>query len=99
MYVLYAKMNLIAPDNYLVGYVYVCVCLGFMHNLMSSIIFLAVMQIESRDPTTGCVYYYNQKSGQSQWEKPVGPTSLNSQPSSSPLLGDWQEVLDETSGM
>ncbi|GKF18335.1 WW domain-containing protein, partial [Tanacetum coccineum] len=53
--------------------------------------------IESRDPTTGCVYYYNQKSGQSQWEKPVG-TSLNSQSSSSPLLGDWQEVLDETSG-
>ncbi|XP_076898574.1 uncharacterized protein LOC143552184 isoform X1 [Bidens hawaiensis] len=54
--------------------------------------------IESRDPTTGCVYYYNEKSGKSQWEKPVGP-SLNSQPqSSSDLKEDWQEVLDETSG-
>ncbi|KAI3821265.1 hypothetical protein L1987_08829 [Smallanthus sonchifolius] len=54
--------------------------------------------IESRDPTTGCIFYYNEKSGKSQWEKPVGP-SLNSQPqSSSVLLDDWQEVLDETSG-
>ncbi|XP_076890839.1 uncharacterized protein LOC143542051 isoform X2 [Bidens hawaiensis] len=54
--------------------------------------------IESRDPTTGCVYYYNEISRKSQWEKPVGP-SLNSQPqSSSDLLEDWQEVLDETSG-
>ncbi|KAK1407696.1 hypothetical protein QVD17_39318 [Tagetes erecta] len=54
--------------------------------------------IESRDPTTGCVFYYNEKSGKSQWEKPVGQ-SLNSQPqSSSALLDDWQEVLDETSG-
>ncbi|KAL8216270.1 hypothetical protein R6Q57_023107 [Mikania cordata] len=52
--------------------------------------------IESRDPTTGCVFYYNEKSGKSQWEKPVGPSS---QPqSSSVLLDDWQEVLDETSG-
>ncbi|KAJ0747519.1 putative WW domain, Thioredoxin-like superfamily [Helianthus annuus] len=54
--------------------------------------------IESRDPTTGCAFYYNEKSGISQWEKPVGP-SLNSQPqASSALLEDWQEVLDETSG-
>ncbi|KAI3689069.1 hypothetical protein L2E82_47017 [Cichorium intybus] len=54
--------------------------------------------IESRDPTSGCVFYYNEKSGKSQWEKPVG-TSLNSQtPSPSFLLEDWQEVLDETSG-
>ncbi|KAK9080138.1 hypothetical protein SSX86_001813 [Deinandra increscens subsp. villosa] len=54
--------------------------------------------IESRDPTTGCVFYYNEQSGKSQWEKPVGP-SLNSQPQSSAvLLDDWQEVLDETSG-
>lgn len=60
---------------------------------------MAIMQIESRDPITGCVFYYNEKSGKSQWEKPVG-TSLNSQtPSSSSLLDDWQEVLDETSGM
>lgn len=54
--------------------------------------------IESKDPTSGCVFYYNEKSGISQWEKPVGP-SLNSQPpSSSFVLDDWQEVLDETSG-
>nr|XP_043606990.1 uncharacterized protein LOC122578982 [Erigeron canadensis] len=54
--------------------------------------------IESKDPTSGCVFYYNEKSGKSQWEKPV-MTSLNSQsPSSSLLLDDWQEVLDETSG-
>ncbi|CAI9291786.1 unnamed protein product [Lactuca saligna] len=56
--------------------------------------------IESRDPTSGCVFYYNEKSGKSQWEKPVGTsTSLNTQPASpSFLLEDWQEVLDETSG-
>lgn len=54
--------------------------------------------IESRDPTSGRVFYYNEKSGKSQWEKPVG-TSVNSQSPSSPfLLDDWQEVLDETSG-
>ncbi|XP_071703438.1 uncharacterized protein [Rutidosis leptorrhynchoides] len=55
--------------------------------------------IESRDPSTGCLFYYHAQSGKSQWEKPVG-TSLNTQsPSSSSfLLDDWQEVLDETSG-
>ncbi|KAJ9566871.1 hypothetical protein OSB04_002837 [Centaurea solstitialis] len=56
--------------------------------------------IESRDPTSGSVYYYNEKSGISQWGRPMG-TSLNSQsqPTSSTFLpDDWQEVLDETSG-
>lgn len=54
--------------------------------------------IESRDPTSGCVFYYNEKSGKSQWGRPIG-TSLNSQPPSSTFLpDDWQEVLDETSG-
>ncbi|PWA62825.1 WW domain-containing protein [Artemisia annua] len=86
-----AKDNIVASDNRLTNQARQSPAITATSTLPSE-------WIESRDPTTGCVYYYNQKSGQSQWEKPVGPTSLNSQPSSSPLLGDWQEVLDETSG-
>lgn len=54
--------------------------------------------IEACDPASGSLYYYNQKSGKSQWERPV-EASLNSEPpSSSPLPADWQVLFDETTG-
>ncbi|XP_074372079.1 uncharacterized protein LOC141712874 isoform X2 [Apium graveolens] len=54
--------------------------------------------IEACDPASGSLYYYNQKSGKSQWERPV-EASLNSEPpSSSPLPTDWQVLFDETTG-
>ncbi|KAK1361409.1 Poly-glutamine tract-binding protein [Heracleum sosnowskyi] len=54
--------------------------------------------IETCDPASGSLYYYNQKSGKSQWERPV-EASLNSEPpSSSPLPADWQVLFDETTG-
>lgn len=54
--------------------------------------------IEACDPASGSLYYYNQKSGLSQWERPV-EASLNSEPpSSSPLPADWQVLYDETTG-
>lgn len=59
------------------------------------------LQIESRDPASGVLYYYNEKSGKSQWERPIEVAVNTELPSSSPspLPEDWQEVLDETTGM
>lgn len=54
--------------------------------------------IEACDPASGSLYYYNEKSGKSQWDRPV-EAALNSEPpSSSPVPADWQVVLDETTG-
>ncbi|KAK3005315.1 hypothetical protein RJ639_016642 [Escallonia herrerae] len=44
--------------------------------------------VESRDPASGVLYYCNERSGISQWERPVQVA----------LPEGWQEVLDETSG-
>lgn len=53
--------------------------------------------IETLDPASGALYYYNANSGKSQWERPT-ETSYSQPPSSSPLPEDWQEILDETTG-
>ncbi|KAM7507788.1 hypothetical protein LguiA_018241 [Lonicera macranthoides] len=56
--------------------------------------------IESRDLASGVLYYYNEKSGKSQWERPTEDAVDTELPSSSPspLPEDWQEVLDDTTG-
>ncbi|KAL1820238.1 hypothetical protein ACET3Z_015107 [Daucus carota] len=54
--------------------------------------------IEACDPASGSLYYYNEKSGISQWERPVD-SSLNLEPpASSPVPADWQVLYDETTG-
>uniref|UniRef100_A0A7C9E379 Polyglutamine-binding protein 1 n=1 Tax=Opuntia streptacantha TaxID=393608 RepID=A0A7C9E379_OPUST len=54
--------------------------------------------VEAKDPNSGVLYYYNESTGKSQWERP-GKTNLTLQsPSSSTLPEHWVEALDETSG-
>lgn len=53
--------------------------------------------IEARDPENGALFYYNQSSGISQWERPIdtAPNLVSVTPS---LAEDWQEAFDETTG-
>ncbi|KAL2467775.1 WW domain-containing protein [Forsythia ovata] len=53
--------------------------------------------IEARDPENGALFYYNQSSGRSQWERPIDTASslVSVTPS---LPEDWQEAFDETTG-
>jgi hypothetical protein len=52
---------------------------------------------EEKDPTTGDIYFFNSKTGQSQWESPV--TSAFVSPLASPRLPTgWEQVLDDDSG-
>ncbi|KAH7423653.1 hypothetical protein KP509_12G066600 [Ceratopteris richardii] len=55
--------------------------------------------LEAKDPASGCTYYYNQSSGQSQWERPKSVTRVYAAspmpPSSS---SEWQEAIDSTTG-
>ncbi|KAH0713555.1 hypothetical protein KY289_009514, partial [Solanum tuberosum] len=58
---------------------------------------LPVEWIESRDPTSGALYYYNGSTGKSQWERPIeAPAQVSGVCSGLPKY--WQEVLDESSG-
>ncbi|KAK9289787.1 hypothetical protein L1049_007946 [Liquidambar formosana] len=54
--------------------------------------------VEAKDPASGALYYYNECTGKSQWEKP-SEISVGSQPPLPlPLPEDWEEALDETTG-
>ena len=57
------------------------------------------MKVEAKDNATGAFYYYNETTGNSQWERP-NETSLCGKSSSSSvhLPENWVEALDETSG-
>ncbi|KAH7423654.1 hypothetical protein KP509_12G066600 [Ceratopteris richardii] len=50
--------------------------------------------LEAKDPASGCTYYYNQSSGQSQWERPKSVTRVYAAspmpPSSS---SEWTKIL------
>ncbi|XP_059280252.1 uncharacterized protein LOC132034050 [Lycium ferocissimum] len=58
---------------------------------------LPVGWIEARDPTSGALYYYNESSGKSQWERPIEAPALVARVCSG-LPEYWQEVLDESTG-
>ena len=52
-------------------------------------------QFEAVDSETGVLYFYNQSTGQTQWERP----GTKSNPSSTPTLpSDWQEATDMATG-
>lgn len=54
--------------------------------------------VESKDLASGASYYYNEKTGKSQWERPVGASTVTQHPSPLPLPEGWVEALDETTG-
>lgn len=54
--------------------------------------------VEAKDPTSGASYYYNEKTGKSQWERPVETSSRAQTPPHLSLMEDWIEAVDETSG-
>ncbi|KAG9449393.1 hypothetical protein H6P81_009358 [Aristolochia fimbriata] len=54
--------------------------------------------VEAKDPTSGSLYYYNENTGESQWEIP-GESGRVLQPSSfSSLPADWLEAVDDSTG-
>lgn len=58
------------------------------------------MQVEATDPASGALYYYNEKTGMSQWERPSNSTSSSQPPPPLNLLPEnWVEALDETTGI
>ncbi|XP_057972051.1 uncharacterized protein LOC131160408 [Malania oleifera] len=60
---------------------------------------LPIGWVEAKDPASGALYYYNENTGKSQWEKPAMKISFGTEPGSHlPLPDDWQEALDETTG-
>eukprot|EP00262_Sarcandra_glabra_P017746 TRINITY_DN6179_c0_g1_i1.p1 TRINITY_DN6179_c0_g1~~TRINITY_DN6179_c0_g1_i1.p1 ORF type:complete len:557 (-),score=128.05 TRINITY_DN6179_c0_g1_i1:603-2273(-) len=54
--------------------------------------------VEAKDPASGSVYYYNEKTGQSQWESPVEITGKPQRPSLSSLPQEWIEAIDDSTG-
>lgn len=55
--------------------------------------------VEATDPASGALYYYNEKTGMSQWERPSNSTSSSQPPPPLNLLPEnWVEALDETTG-
>lgn len=65
---------------------------------MAELCFLFI-QTEAKDPETGAPYFYNEKTGESQWEHPSECTSFQQLTASSTLPQDWEEALDESIGM
>lgn len=54
--------------------------------------------VEAKDPASGSSYFYNAKTGQSQWEHP-GETASSKETTASTLLPeDWEEAVDDSTG-
>ncbi|XP_031491100.1 uncharacterized protein LOC116258113 isoform X2 [Nymphaea colorata] len=51
--------------------------------------------VEATDPS-GSIYYYNEHTGKSQWERPVKTEA--SPPAAPSLPPDWEEALDSSTG-
>lgn len=55
--------------------------------------------MEAKDPSSGSLYYYNEHTGTSQWEKPSGHSFDAQPPLPLPLPEDWDSAVDETTGV
>ncbi|CAL1352273.1 unnamed protein product [Linum trigynum] len=53
---------------------------------------------EAKDPTTGVPYYYNERTGVTQWERPLETPPTKQGPLPLALPGNWVETVDETTG-
>ncbi|KAI0522816.1 hypothetical protein KFK09_005201 [Dendrobium nobile] len=53
---------------------------------------------KANDPETGTPYFYNEKTGESQWEHPSEFARPQQPDASSTLPQDWEEGLDESTG-
>ncbi|KAK8958960.1 hypothetical protein KSP40_PGU020207 [Platanthera guangdongensis] len=53
---------------------------------------------EAKDPATGAPYFYNEKTGQSQWEYPSECVSSKLPTDTFALPQDWEDALDESTG-
>ncbi|CAK9152024.1 unnamed protein product [Ilex paraguariensis] len=54
--------------------------------------------LKATDPASGALYYYNEKTGKSQWERPAEAASIFVPPSPLSVSEDWQEATNETTG-
>ncbi|RXH80911.1 hypothetical protein DVH24_004825 [Malus domestica] len=54
--------------------------------------------VEATDPASGALYYYNETTGKTQWEKPAQTSSVTPLQSPLSLAEYWVEALDETTG-
>ena len=54
--------------------------------------------MEAKDPASGVLYYYNENTGMSQWERPIETSFRSQPPAPSSLPEDWEESLDATTG-
>jgi hypothetical protein len=52
---------------------------------------------EVKDPKTGAVYYWNEITNETSWEKPKAET-ITSKKGSIPLPSGWREILHESTG-
>ncbi|KAL0924202.1 hypothetical protein M5K25_005013 [Dendrobium thyrsiflorum] len=53
---------------------------------------------KAKDPESGTPYFYNEKTGESQWEHPSEFARPQQPAASSTLPQDWEEGLDESTG-
>jgi polyglutamine-binding protein 1 len=58
-------------------------------------------QVEGKDPESGVVYYFNESTGKSQWERPAVKALVPPPPpppALPPLPSDWEEATDSGTG-
>ncbi|KAJ0985793.1 hypothetical protein J5N97_004149 [Dioscorea zingiberensis] len=53
---------------------------------------------EAKDPISGSLYFYNEKTGATQWEHPTETTTFSQSSVISPLPEDWEEASDVSTG-
>ncbi|KAG1346989.1 Pre-mRNA-processing protein 40C [Cocos nucifera] len=68
------------------------------HDQKTNVLKLPPGWVEAKDPASGYSYFYNENTGESQWECPTENASCAPTPTPSPLPADWEEALDDSTG-